>query len=255
MGISRTVGLSLTLVALLSVTSGCGQGSAPTPTGQRGGDGPSFDDPAADPRRCKPGIGTTGSPGTLEQAIALINTLPFPVTAECVVEALDRPLPIEATSSQSSVQPAAGTRSPRVFAWPSESLIVALAIDGNGRDLLEFGQLLAWDRSIKAELEFPLETRVTVADALQQVRNEEFPRITTCFVCHDLEEDVPELPGARSSMMLRPRDSQRVDISTLAVELAQCDAKAEPGRCRWLQALAGHGPLEHHPFDDDLPSM
>lgn len=248
-------GPSTWVVSLVNLAAACSPTAEPTGSRSLGADGLAFDDPSDDPRRCKPGIGTTGSPGTIAQAIALANTLPFPVTAECFIEALDRPLPIEATSSQTSVQPAAGARSPRVFAWPSESLIVALAIDGNGRDLLEFGELLSRRRSIKAELEFPLQAPVTAGDAFEHVRNEEFPRITTCFVCHDREQDVPSLPGARSNLVLRPRASLLVDIDTIPDELEQCDPDEEPGRCRWLKALAGHGPLEHHPFDDDLPAM
>ena len=247
--------LSRLMVLCVPLAAGCSPSDSPPGTAHRGGAGPVFDDPDDDPRRCKPGIGTTGSPRTIEQAVALANSLPFPVTAECFVEALDRPLPIEATSSQSSVQPAVGARSPRVFAWPSESLIVALAVDGNGRDLIEFGELLSRRRSIKAELAFPLEARATTEQAHARVRNEEFPRITTCFVCHDREEEVPKVPGGRSSLLLRPRKSTLVDIATLATEHERCDPEAEPGRCRYLTALVGHGPLEHHPFDEDLPAM
>jgi len=67
-----------------------------------------------------------GSPGTIEEAVALANGLPFPVTAECYVEALDRPLRIEATKSRTSLQKAEGERSPRVFLWSADS---ATALD------------------------------------------------------------------------------------------------------------------------------
>lgn len=206
-----------------------------------------------DPRRCKPEAGTTGSPSTIEEAVALANGLPFPVTAECFVEALDRPLRLEATESQASVQPAVGARSPRVFVWSTDSLVMALAVDGPGRNLIEFGQFVSRRRSVKGELEFPLSAPVTTATALQRVRNVEYPRITSCFVCHDSERDESSVPGGRSSLAIRPRPSTLVDIASLVDQHARCDPKTEAARCRWLEAIVGHGPVEHRPFDANLP--
>ncbi|MBL4686120.1 MAG: hypothetical protein JKY37_16120 [Nannocystaceae bacterium] len=209
--------------------------------------------PSVDPRRCKPVPGTTGSPNTIEEAVALANGLPFPVTAECFVEALDRPLRIEATESQASVQPAVGARSPRVFVWSTDALVMAIAIDGPGRNLVEFGQFVSPRRSVKAELEFPLSAPASTAAALQRVRNVEYPRITRCFVCHDSERDESTIPGGRSSLVIRPRPSTLVDIVSLVEQHERCDPKTEPARCRWLEAIASHGPIEHRPFDASLP--
>ena len=206
-----------------------------------------------DPRRCKPGPETTGSPSTMKEAVALANTLPFPLTAECFVEALDRPLRLEATMSKSSAQPADGERSPRLFLWTTDTFVVTVALDGRGRDLIEFGQFVTPRRSIKGELEFPLSEPITVTAPLDRVRNPEFPRITTCFVCHDNEEDEPSVPRGRSSLALRPQPSTLVDIDSLHGELARCDETEEPARCRWLHAILDHGPIEHRPFDPSLP--
>jgi hypothetical protein len=206
-----------------------------------------------DPRRCKPGAGATGSPNTIEEAVALANGLPFPVTAQCFVEALDRPLRLEATASRSSAQPAAGERSPRLFLWTTDTFVITVAIDGPGRDLIEFGQFVTPRRSVKGELEFPLSTPASATDPLERVRNEEFPRITTCFVCHDREQDEPSVPRGRSSLALRPHPSTLVNVDALRGELDHCDETAEPDRCRWLHAVFDHGPVEHRPFDPDLP--
>ena len=92
----------------------------------------------------------------------------------------------------------------------------------------------------------------TVKDALDQVRNPEHPRITRCFVCHDQERDEPTIPGARSSLALRPSPSKLVELADLRREHERCDEAAEPARCRWLAALFGHGPVEHRPFDREL---
>lgn len=235
------------LLSAIAWAPGCG--ASPSPTADSDS---KVEAPAPDPRRCKPAPGASGSPNTIEEAIALANSLPFPVTAECFVEALDRPLRVEATRSKNSVQPAMGERSPRIFLWTTDALVVALVIDGDKRDLVEFSQFITPTRSVKAELLFPLEAPATVATALDRVRNPEHPKITSCFVCHDNEGDEPTIPGGRSSLALRPRPSSLVDVSTLKREHELCDASREPDRCRWLEALVSHGPIEHRPFDDAL---
>ena len=244
----RTRASQIVLGALVT-WGGCGPTPAPEPAAAAGPESP------ADPRRCKPAPGTTGSPSTIEEAVALANGLPFPVTAECFVEALDRPLQIEATKSRSSLQRAEGERSPRVFIWGADSLVISVVLDGPARDLIEFGQFVAPRRTIKGELEFPLTAPVPTAAALDRVRNPEYPRITRCFVCHDREEDEPSVPGGRSSLALRPRASTLVDVATLHAELQRCDREAEPARCRWLAALFTHGPVERRAFDAELPVL
>ena len=208
-----------------------------------------------DPRRCQPGPGATGSPSTIQEAVTLANGLPMPVSAECFVEALDRPLKIEASKSGESLQPGEGERSPRVFIWGRDDLVMTIVLDGKGRDLVEFGQPMGPGRSVKAELSFPLTEPTTVAAALDRVRNEEHPRITRCFVCHNREMDEPSMPGARSSLVLRPRKPSVVDIDFLRDEGQRCDDTAEPARCRWLEAIFDHGPVEHRPFDAEVPVM
>ena len=208
--------------------------------------------PPVDTRRCKPAPGTSGSPRTIDEMIALINGLPRPVTAPCVIEALDRPLKVEATSSADSVQPAVGEQSPRIFIWPHDDLIVAIALAGKGQRLIELGQFVTPVRSVKAEIEFPLDGPATTAEALERVRNPEHPRITSCFVCHDREEDEPEVPGGRSSLAIRPRAKSLVDIASLEALHETCDPTEDPLRCAWLEALVTHGPLEHRPFDEAI---
>lgn len=230
--------------------SACGPAPAPGPAAEAvAAEAP------VDARRCRPAPGTTGSPATLAEAVALANGLPFPVTAECYVEALDRPLRIEATRSRDSLQPAEGERSPRVFIWGADSLVTSIVLDGPGRELIEFGQFVGPRRTIKGELEFPLTAPVSTAAALDRVRNREYPRITRCFVCHDREEDEPGVPGGRSSLALRPRASTLVDLATLRAELDRCDHAREPARCRFLVALFGHGPVERRGFDAALPVL
>ena len=206
-----------------------------------------------DLRRCKQAPGTTGSPNTIAEAIALANGLPQPATAACFLEALDRPLRVEATKSLASAQPAAGARSPRLFLFTGHDLVITAAIDGEGRNLIEFGEKRSPRRSIKGELEFPLRGTLAEDAAYTRIQNPEHDNITTCFVCHDSERDEPDYPGARSSLVLRPRTKSIVPIQTLRRELDGCDWDEEAERCAMLQAVVVWGPLEHHPFDEALP--
>ena len=135
-----------------------------------------------DLRRCKPAPGTTGSPNTIAEAIALANGLPQPTTAACFLEALDRPLRVEATKSLASAQPAAGARSPRLFLFTGDDLVITAAIDGEGRNLIEFGENLSPRRSVKGEIEFPLKAALADDAPYTRIRNPEHGNITTCLV-------------------------------------------------------------------------
>lgn len=206
-----------------------------------------------DVRRCKPAEGTTGRPQTIAEAIALANALPQPATVACFLEALDRPLAIEATKSRASAQPADGERSPRVFLFTGDALVITAALGGKGRDLIEFGETVAPGRSVKGEIELPLTGTLTDAAPFDRIRNPEHGNITTCFVCHDSEEDEPGFPNGRSSLIVRPRTKSLVPLSTLQAEFEACDPNEEPKRCAMLTALVAWGPLEHRPFDKNLP--
>ncbi len=206
-----------------------------------------------DLRRCRPAPGTTGSPQTIAEAIALADGLPQPASAACFLEALDRPLKVEATKSFASAQPAKGPRSPRLFFFTGETLVITAAIDGEGQHLIEFGETISPGRSVKGELAFPLTASLTDDAPYTRIRNPEHGDITTCFVCHDSERDEEGFPNGRSSLALRPRTKSLVPIESLQTEFQSCDYEKEPKRCAMLQAVVAWGPLEHHPFDRGLP--
>src|SRR5437868_4300008 len=109
---------------------------------------------AAPPSRCQPPSGTSGAPRTIMEVTALANALPHPLALTCFLEALERPLDLHAALSTVSLQPAPNPRSPRIFLFTGD-VIMSVAPDGLGQSLLEIGQLVAPDRSLKAELKFP----------------------------------------------------------------------------------------------------
>lgn len=208
-----------------------------------------------DLRRCQPGPGASGSPRSIAEAIVLANSLPEPATAACFLEALDRPLQIEASKSKASRQPADGARSPRLFIFSGDALVITAVVGGEGRDLIEFGETVAPGRSIKGELAFPLAATLREDAAYTQIRNPEHGNITTCLICHDSEQDEPGFPGARSSLAMRPRTKSLVPIESLNTELMTCDWAAEEKRCAMLQAVVGWGALEHREFEQGLPTF
>ncbi|MFP2924788.1 hypothetical protein ACLESO_06140 [Pyxidicoccus sp. 3LG] len=224
------------MVAVLAAACGASGGSAPT---------------EETPRDCVPSNGATGSPGTIEEAVALINSLPRPTSAACLVESLDRPLRVSATESVFSAQPAHGRRSPRIFLF-SGPLIISVVPEGPGAEVVEFSQLDDSGRSIKGELAFPIEAEVPPEAPYTKVMFQ--PGVTVCALCHADEQRAHPVGNAwaYSSRALRPVDSSLVPLEELRREASTCDASVEPERCRLLQELFEHGTPRAHAFPASL---
>lgn len=212
-------------------------------------------DEAPPVERCAPGPGATGSPRTMAEAVALMDSLPKPTSVECFIESLDRPLYAEATHSIVSAQPAAGRRSPRVFTFHGP-LILSFTIDGDGRNLVELSEATVSNHTTKGELAFPLEGPVTLQDAFDRVALDPGPPDTSCGFCHREETTSTLYDGAGfSSLALRPLPETLVPIERIHDEHAACDPEAEPERCRYLDALVGPGRLEHQAFPEAYPTL
>ena len=208
-------------------------------------------DPAADDR-CRPGPGATGSPRTIEEALTLVNSLPMPVTAECFAESLDRPLRMETTQSVFSAQPAVGTRSPRIFIF-YDPLTLSIVPEGDGRELLEFGELVGPARTLKGEISFPVEAPLSASAPYSRIHFDEGGTLTTCAFCHGEEEPSARAPGAFTSVAFQPSARALVPLGQLLEEHAICDEDAEPDRCRYLDAIVAPGPIEHQRFPAAFP--
>lgn len=188
------------------------------------------------------------NPNSIDEALDRIDALPEP-TIPCLVASLHRPLPVETTSGSFSAQPAVGERSPRVFIRNTH-LTISIVPDGSGLTLVEFGEITADGRTIKAELPFPVERPVDRSLAFTRIAAEDG---TVCGLCHRDETLVEE--GRFSSGPLRPTEDSVVAIERIQYERDTCDPDAEPDRCDLLAALLDHGEIYREPFPDEYPTI
>ena len=203
--------------------------------------------------RCRPGAGVSSAPGSIAAVVALVNALPHPVTLPCFLESLDRPLLLDAARGSISLQPGVGTRSPRLFLFVGP-LIMSVVPEGRGSELLELGEQLEGNLSIKAELSFPIVAALAPERPFEEVR---LGGGTTCGVCHPAEARAESIAYAEaySSTAFRPRTGSRVSAAALADERERCDATAEPTRCAFLRALFDHGEVRANPFPATFPTI
>jgi hypothetical protein len=203
------------------------------------------------PAACRPAGGVSGAPRTVAEVVALANTLPRPLELTCFLQSLDRPLDLYAALSTTSLQPAPTARSPRIFIFTGD-VIMSVVPEGMGQSLLEMGQMVAPDRSAKAELKFPITETLTPDHPFAHVQD---GGGTTCRFCHPREAPAPELsPAAYTSGAFRPVYRSRVEIESLRAERQACDEATEPGRCALLRALFDHGEVRAHEFPATVPT-
>ncbi|WAS97038.1 hypothetical protein [Nannocystis punicea] len=214
--------------------------------------GPTTGEPLPPVTACAEATSLAASPRTIGEAVAFINELPQPLTLDCFLERLERPLAIAATRSVISLQPAVGESSPRLFLFMGE-LVMSVAVDGHGFDLLEFGELVGPTRSIKAEIAFPLAAPIAPDAPFSRI----FDGVdgTGCGVCHGGEAPAPAYPQAFVSDALRFPDFEAVKFTDLRGEYERCDPAAQPERCARLTALFGHGAVEPAAFPETMPTI
>jgi hypothetical protein len=200
------------------------------------------------PAGCALPKGLANAPQTIEAAIEMMNALPKPASLACFVRSLARPLEVYATSSEFSAQPAVGERSPRVFLFFGNALILSVAPEGLGRDMLELAYLTSASRSVKAEIPFPLQQDMTTDKIVEQLARGE--QGSVCRLCHASEYPAGDAfyPGALESDALRPIPAYDVSLEQLTAERIACDPEQEPERCDMLSALLDHGEVRFRAF-------
>jgi hypothetical protein len=208
-------------------------------------------DAGAAASRCLPPAGVSGAPKTIAETVLLANALPHPLELSCFLESLDRPLDAHAAVSTVSLQPG-GMRSPRIFLFFG-TLILTVVPEGTGRSLVEMGQLVGDDRSLKAELAFPITAPLTDAAPFEHVRDGEG---TTCRFCHPAEARAAEIANAPAyvSGAFSTTARARVSLESVRQERAACDDSVEPARCRLLRALFDHGEVRWKDFPPTVPT-
>ena len=186
-------------------------------------------------------------PRSIQEMVDTVNALPKPVELPCLLESLPRPLEVYATLSTLSAQQSFDRASPRIFLF-ADPLIVSVVPVGFGAPLLEMAEQRAVGRSIKAELEFPVEAELTPAAPFEQVLFN--GTNTSCAFCHAQETMVEDLAFTQvfESASLRPVPSQKVALEELIRTTEACDAVAEPERCDMVQAIFGQGGVTHRDF-------
>lgn len=173
-----------------------------------------------------------------------MNALPKPTSVACLVASLARPLEIYATRSQLSAQPALDERNPRTF-LVLDPLFISVVPAGPSSGLVEIGYRTSPDRSIKAEISFPLTQAITASQLLERVQ---IGRISLCAGCHTAEQRVTTgffagTEGGFESGVIPPFFFYELDLEAFRAERAACDSSSEPARCEMLSALFDHGEL------------
>jgi hypothetical protein len=130
-------------------------------------------------------------------------------------------------------------------------LTVSVVPAGVGSHLLELAEDRGDDRSLKAELEFPIEDHLDAAAPFARVHYND--QLTTCGFCHQGEERAKDIdsPNAYVSPSFRPEPWQRVPLDDLAPEVKACDPDMEAERCALLHALFDQRPA---PVEHDFPA-
>lgn len=174
---------------------------------------------------------------SIDQAVALINELPKPLSLDCFLVNLQTPLSVHNVNNPISAQPAVNAHNPRILIIQTP-LILSVVPLGAGRDLLELSEIVSGAQSVKAELAFPITGPIVSEDAFSTI-----PLTvgagTDCRFCHNNET----LAGgafpsnAYRSDIVKPLESQRITASAMKREATTCNPGSDLYRCEILNAV------------------
>lgn len=217
----------------------------------------------------------------IASVIDWINGMEKPLTLQCFVKSLPRPMYYNATLSTFSAQPSAGSTSPRTFFLIGDLVLTVVADERSEliRDPATGKSVSVWDsdniqllelsyrvddfydgsaQSIKGELKFPIYEDIGQATPYQKI--DLSPSASLCAVCHAhelLEFEIDGTPVYSSEMLRNPyRDS--VSLQFMLNEYKYCDPNANKNawyRCEMLEAIYGQGPLVWKDFPESFSTI
>jgi hypothetical protein len=193
---------------------------------------------------CTAPSGVSSTPGTVEDVVRLVNSLPKPVTIPCFVQSLGRPLKIFASQSAASAQPAPNAENPRMFIF-SNQLILTIVPAGPGKLLLEMGQLISSSESIKGELLFPISSKIPLDAPFIRIKS---GAQTSCASCHASEQPLSGSSVAFSSRAIKASDTSRIAVTNLKTLSDTCNASNDLYRCLILRSVFNYGDVVEHSF-------
>lgn len=204
---------------------------------------------------CRAPDGVDTSPSTIEGVLTLMNSLPRPVTVQCFLQSLERPMPIIGSLDTASAQPAEGERSPRLFAIYG-TMVISFVPEGDGSRVIEVAEQRPLLRSVKAEMKMPIEDEATPADAFDHLLQEEGGG-TFCGTCHSNEERAIDITYGEAyvSQAFRPTRPLTVDLEHVRAQHESCDRDATPRRCSIYDALFSRGEVYDGDFPRPLPTI
>lgn len=189
------------------------------------------------------------TPNSIGAIVDLINALPKPTSIDCFLKALKKPLRVMAVNNTFSAQPAVGNESPRIFIVNTK-LSISVVPAGVGRYLVELSEPSSATKSFKAELEFPIQQRIEVYDAISRI-TDKVSGDSQCILCHRNEEKKlypPDAGYAFNSDIVRPNEYQRVFAYYLRNQAYMCNTATDKYRCDILKAIFMTGEAEDSDF-------
>ncbi len=189
-----------------------------------------------------------GTPNSLSETIQLINSLPKPLTLDCFLKSLQRPISIMAVNNTFSAQPAVGNESPRIFILNTR-LALSVVPAGSGKTLLEMSEPMSGAQSWKAELEFPITANVDPYKMFDHITDRSSGN-SRCLSCHtgETKQNYAGVGFGFVSNTVRPNETQRVNNLYLRNQAYVCNPSTNKYRCDILQAVFSNGTTQDIPF-------
>jgi hypothetical protein len=234
----RSVIAALAIAAVVIATVGC-SGETESEPGPR----------VPPPQSCFAPENLGGMPRSIAAAVELINALPKPLTVPCLLQTLERPLAIDATSNDFSAQPAYGPNNPRIFIFRGD-LILSVVPKGDGRPLVELSERRPAGMSVKGELHFPVEAELAPPAPYERVVAEGGGS-TKCNFCHlsETRDDGIDFAEAYISSRIPVSPDRRVDLPYLDWVVSACQPDWEPDRCAMLDGIFSYGEVVEASWD------